>query len=103
MRPSPSAGAIVHLPSSLRDRVGKRASVRADGETVRAIIHDLDRQYPGMRAALCEETGNIRPFVNIFLGNDHIRDLQGLETPVPRDAAIHVLLSVAGGDEIQGG
>ncbi len=93
----PSAGATVHLPGSLRARAGKRASVRAQGATVRAIIEDLDRQFPGLRAHLCEETGKLRPFVNIFLEHDNVRDLQGLDTPVEGDATIHVLLSVAGG------
>ncbi len=92
----PSA-ATVRLPGPLRDRAGRRASVGARGETVRAIIDDLEQQFPGMRFALCEETGNLRPFVNIFLESDNIRDLKGLDTPVPEGATLHVLLSVAGG------
>ena len=64
---------------------------------MRAIIGDLDRQFPGLQSHLCEETGNLREFVNIFLENDNVRDLQGLDTPVPDGATIHVLLSVAGG------
>ncbi|MGH2371941.1 MAG: MoaD/ThiS family protein [bacterium] len=92
-----AGGAIITLPAPLRARAGHRASVRAQGATVRAIIADLDRQFPGMRAALCEETGNLRPFVNIFLENDNVRDLQGLDTPVNGEVRLHVLLSVAGG------
>ena len=88
----------VHLPGPLRDRAGKRPAVPAQGRTVREVIDDLERQFPGMRFALCEETGNVRPFVNIFLENDNIRDLRGLDTPVPDGATLHVLLSVAGGD-----
>ncbi len=97
MHAEAAAGATVHLPGPLRARAGKRASVHAAGRTIRAIIADLDRQFPGMRAALCEETGNLRPFVNIFLENDNVRDLQGLETPVSGEVTLHVLLSVAGG------
>ena len=93
----PSA-ATVRLPGPLRDCAGRRASVDAQGETVRSIVDDLERQFPGMRFALCEETGNVRPFVNIFLENDNIRDLRGLDTLVPDGATLHVLLSVAGGD-----
>lgn len=91
------SAATVRLPGPLRDRAGRRASVDAQGATVRAIVDDLERQFPGMRFALCEETGNVRPFVNIFLENDNIRDLRGLDTPVPDGATLHVLLSVAGG------
>ncbi len=64
---------------------------------MRAIVDDLERQFPGMRFEICEETGNVRPFINIFLENDNIRDLRGLDTPVPDGATLHVLLSVAGG------
>lgn len=94
-----ATSAIVQLPSPLRARAGNRTSVRAEGGTVRAIIADLDRQFPGMRAALCEETGNLRPFVNIFLENESVRDLHGLDTPVAGEVTLHVLLSVAGGGE----
>jgi len=92
-----AVGATIHLPGPLRARAGKQASVRVQGGTIRAIIGDLDRQFPGMRAALCEETGNLRPFVNIFLENDNVRDLRGLDTPVVGEVTLHVLLSVAGG------
>lgn len=92
-----AGSATIHLPAPLRARAGNRASVRAQGGTVRAVISDLDRQFPGMRVALCDETGNLRPFVNIFLENDNVRDLQGIDTPVNGEARLHVLLSVAGG------
>ncbi|MBI3997984.1 MAG: MoaD/ThiS family protein [Armatimonadetes bacterium] len=93
----PSPTATINLPGPLRARAGNRASVRAQGSTVREIIDDLDRQFPGLRPQLCEETGNLRPFVNIFLERDNVRDLRGLDTPVPEGATLHVLLSVAGG------
>lgn len=95
-----SSAATVRLPGPLRDRAGRRTSVGARGATVREIVDDLERQFPGMRFALCEETGNLRPFVNIFLESDNIRDLRGLETPVPEGATLHVLLSVAGGNAV---
>lgn len=100
MAEGPAASATVRLPTPLRARAGNRASVRAEGATVRAIIADLDRQYPGLRAALCEETGNLRPYVNIFLESENVRDLQGLDTPVSGEVTLHVLLSVAGGGDI---
>ncbi len=89
--------ATIRLPGPLRERAGRRASVPARGATVRALILDLDQQFPGMRFQLCEETGNLRPFVNIFLEDENVRDLQGLDTPVPDGGTVHILLSVAGG------
>ncbi len=99
MAGGPSPGVTVHLPGPLGARAGRHPSVRAGGATVRALIDDLDHQFPGLRVSLCEETGKLRPFVNIFLEGDNVRDLQGLDTPVEGGATVHVLLSVAGGGD----
>ena len=88
---------LVHLPYALRSVVGNRASVTAAGPTVRAVIDALEHDYPGLRFHLCYETGELRPFVNIFLNRVHIRYLEGLDTPLPHDAILHILPSVAGG------
>jgi len=86
------------LPTLVRLVAGaERAAVAARGTTVRALILDLDQQFPGMGFELCEETGNLRPFINIFLENENVRDLQGLDTPVPHGGTLYILLSVAGG------
>lgn len=88
---------LVHLPYALRGLVGNQSSLTVAGGTVRAVIDALERDYPGMRFHLCYETGELRPFVNIFLNRVHIRYLQGLDTPLPQDATLHILPSVAGG------
>jgi molybdopterin synthase sulfur carrier subunit len=97
MPDEPAPAATVRLPAPLRERAGRQAAVAARGATVRALIRDLDRQFPGMGFQLCEETGRLRPFVNIFLDDVNVRDLQGLDTPVREGGTVHVLLSVAGG------
>ena len=91
------AGVIVRLPAALAPSMGGQRVVEARGATVREIIAALDAAYPGMRFALCLETGELRPFVNIFLGKVNIRYLDGLDTPVAPGATLHVLHSVAGG------
>src|SRR5229473_2126141 len=88
---------MVSLPIALRAKVGKRASVTVVGQTVREVIAALDHDFPGLRFNLCYETGELRPFVNIFVERENIRYLQGLETPVHIGATIHILQSVAGG------
>jgi molybdopterin synthase sulfur carrier subunit len=87
----------VRLPGALRARVGNRAAVTVAGGTVREVIAALEGAYPGMGFHLCHETGELRPYVNLFLGRENIRYLQGLDTPVPPGATLHVLQSVAGG------
>ena len=89
--------AKVILPYVLREKVGNHKSIMVAGSTIREIIDALDHDFPGLRFNLCYETGELRPFVNIFLNRENIRYLQGLETPVHIGATIHILQSVAGG------
>jgi sulfur-carrier protein len=90
-------GVRVFFPGALRARVGNRTSVMATGRTVREIIDALEQGFPGLRFNLCHETGELRPFVNIFVDRENIRYLQGLDTSVPTGATIYILQSVAGG------
>jgi sulfur-carrier protein len=90
-------GIKVSFPIALRARIGNRDSVMAAGRTVREIIDALDHDFPGLRFNLCHETGELRPFVNIFLNRENIRYLQGLDTPVSPEATLYILQSVAGG------
>ena len=87
----------VILPHVLRTRIGNRKSVTIAGCTIREIINALDADFPGLRFNLCYETGELRPYVNVFLERENIRYLQGLDTPVHTGATIHILQSVAGG------
>jgi molybdopterin synthase sulfur carrier subunit len=89
--------ATVYLPGPLRARAANRRVTSVAGSTIRELIDGLDQAYPGMRFHLCYETGELRPYVNIFLERENIRYLQGLDTPVPVGAAIYILQSVAGG------
>jgi sulfur-carrier protein len=87
----------VILPHVLRAKIGNRKSVTLAGSTIREIIDALDHDFPGLRFNVCHETGELRPYVNIFLDREDIRYLQGLDTPVRTGATIHILQSVAGG------
>src|SRR2546426_12293272 len=89
--------ATVTLPYTLRSRVGNRSSVTVTGRTVHEIIAALDQAFPGLRFNLCHETGELRPYVNIFVDRENIRYLQGLDTPVSGGVSIYILQSVAGG------
>ena len=88
---------LVHIPSILRNTMGNQAHVTASGRTVRTLIDALEREYPGLRFHLCYETGELRPYVNIFLNRENIRTLRGLDTPLSQGATLHILPSVAGG------
>jgi molybdopterin synthase sulfur carrier subunit len=91
------ASVTVLLPGELRNRAGGRQSVLVTGGTLRAVIDALELEHPGLRFNLCYETGELRPFVNVFVNGANVRYGQGLDTPVPAGATIHILPSVAGG------
>ncbi len=95
--PAVTPRALVILPHALREKVGNRTSVSVRGHTVREIIAALDHDYPGLGFNLCYETGELRPYVNIFVDRENSRYLQGLDTQVRDGVTIHVLQSVAGG------
>lgn len=95
--PTGMPSATVILPQVLRPKAGNRKAVTASGRTIREIIDALEHDFPGLRFNLCYETGELRPFVNLFLDRENIRYLQGLDTPVHNGATIHILQSVAGG------
>jgi molybdopterin synthase sulfur carrier subunit len=76
---------------------GGVADVSAAGGTVRELIEDLERQFPGMRERLCDETGALRRFVNVFVGDEDIRFLEGIETSIEEGAQVSIIPAVAGG------
>lgn len=94
---APTSSVTVLLPGALITRTGGARAVAVEGETVREIVDALDESFPGLRFNLCHETGELRPFVNIYVNGRNVRSLQGLETPVPFGATLHILPSVAGG------
>lgn len=87
----------VRIPGQLLSRTGHRGAVSVEAATIRQVIDALERDYPGLRFNLCHETGELRPFVNVFLEEENVRYLQGLDTAVPPGATVHIFHNVAGG------
>jgi molybdopterin synthase sulfur carrier subunit len=92
-----SDSVTVRLPAALLTRTGGRKRVISQGRTVREVVETLERDYPGLRFHICHETGELRPYVNVFLEEENVRYLQGLDTEVPEGATLHIIHSVAGG------
>ena len=89
--------ANVRVPSMLRPSVGGERSVAAEGSTLRELIDNVDRRHPGFAGHLLETSGRQRSFVNIYLNDEDVRYLNGLETPITADDVISILPAVAGG------
>ena len=87
----------VRIPTILRTYTGGSAEVTADPGTLREVLAGLDAAYPGLAGRIVVETGNLRRFVNGYVGEEDVRFAQGLETPVPSGAHVSVIPAVAGG------
>ena len=85
------------IPTILRTFTGGQAEVTADPGTLREVLTGLDATYPGLSGRIVDDTGNLRRFVNVYVGEEDVRFAQGLETPVPSGAHVSVIPAVAGG------
>ncbi len=69
----------------------------AEGDTLAAVLDDLDARYSGIKGRILDEAGALRRFVNVYVGNDDVRFLDDLATPTPDGVQISVIPAVAGG------
>lgn len=91
-----SAESTVRVPTPLRTLTGGNDEVKATGATVGALIEDLERRYPGIRDRLLDDKG-VRRFVNIYVGDEDIRFLDGLATELKGGEQVSIVPAIAGG------
>jgi sulfur-carrier protein len=87
----------VKLPTQLRSLSEGAAEVPAAGGTVGEVIADLETRHPGISARLLDDQGKLRRFVNVYVNDEDVRFLDGLETPLSSDAQLSIIPAVAGG------
>lgn len=87
----------VRIPTPLLSLTGGKKEVEAEGRTLRELIEDLERKYPGLKERLCDEEGNLRRFINFFINDEDIRFLQGEETPLKDGDVVSIVPAIAGG------
>jgi sulfur-carrier protein len=87
----------VRIPTILRTYTGGSAEVTAEPGTLREVLVGLDASYPGLSGRIVDDTGNLRRFVNVYVGDEDVRFAQGLDTPVSAGAHVSVIPAVAGG------
>lgn len=86
----------VRIPTPLRTLTAGEEQVSAEGGTVRAVIDHLESNHPGLRERLLDEKG-IRRFVNLYLGDEDVRFLDGLDTSLKAGDEISIIPAIAGG------
>ena len=87
----------VRIPTILRTYTGGESEVSAEGGTLAEVLDDLDSNHSGIKGRIVDETGELRRFVNVYVGNDDVRFLDNLATPTPEGTQVSVIPAVAGG------
>jgi molybdopterin synthase sulfur carrier subunit len=89
--------AVVRIPSPLRRYTDGQAKVTIMGATVEELINNLDENYPGLKGRICDEEGQIKRYVNIFVNEDEIRTLNGAQSAVSERDEVSIVPAMAGG------
>jgi len=92
-----SARVTVRIPAALRGYAGDNSEIRLNAVDVRSALSALGEQYPGLLPRILEPDGQVRQFVNLFVGDTHIASLDGMDTVLSDNVTITILPSVAGG------
>jgi cysteine synthase/molybdopterin converting factor small subunit len=92
--------ARVRIPPTLRDAVGGAREVEASGSTLRDLLSDLAERFPTLGRQVLEDGKELAPFVNVYVDNEDVRTLEGLDTPVREGTTIILLPAMAGGERM---
>ena len=90
-------GINVRIPTPLRKLTNGESEVEANGADISQLIDDLEKNYPGIKGKLCEDNGNVRKFLNIYLNDDDIRFMDSLATEVRDGDNVSLIPAIAGG------
>jgi len=90
--------ARVRIPPTLRDSVGGVREVEASGSTLRDLLSDLAERFPSLGRQVLGDGTELAPFVNVYVDNEDVRTLEGLDTPLREDATVILLPAMAGGE-----
>jgi molybdopterin synthase sulfur carrier subunit len=87
----------VRIPSPLRRYTNGQSKAQATGGNITEVIDNLESQYPGVKTRLCDDSGQIKRYVNVFVNDKEIRTLQGADTPVADTDEVSIVPAMAGG------
>jgi molybdopterin converting factor small subunit len=89
--------AVLRIPTPLRPYTQGQSEVKVQGQTVREALSEVTEQYSALKPHLFTTNGELRAFVNLFLNEEDIRQLQGLDTPLKESDRLMLIPSIAGG------
>ncbi len=89
--------AKVRIPAPLRKLTKDQAVVEVTGKNIQELLASLEKDFPGLKERICDESGQIRRFVNIFVNGEDIRFKEGPSTVVADGAEVSIIPAIAGG------
>ena len=87
----------VRIPTPLQRLTNGQGEVACSGASVRELLEDLEKRHPGIKERICDETGKLRRFVNVFVNEEDIRFMQGDQTAVKDGDEVSIIPAIAGG------
>ncbi len=91
---------VVRIPNPLRKITNDQDKVSVEGDTLLQVIDSLEAEHIGIKERICDEAGELRNFVNVYVNGEDARFLDGLQTPVKSGDEISIVPAVAGGAQI---
>jgi len=88
----------VRIPTPLRKLTADHDEVTVSAANVSALIEELENQYPGFKDRLCDESGEVRRFINLYVNNEDIRFLEGKDTALKDEDVVSIIPAIAGGE-----
>ncbi len=87
----------VRIPTPLQKITREKSEVELNGANIRELIDDLERNFPGIKERICDETGKIRRFINIYVNEEDVRFLKQDQTPLKDGDEVSIIPAIAGG------
>ena len=85
------------IPTPLRRLTGDAETVEVEAGTVKEVLDRLEERYPGFQSRVCDDEGQLRRFINVYVDGEDVRFLEGLSTEVPDGAELSIVPAIAGG------
>lgn len=90
----------IRVPAPLQKLTKNQVEIVANGANIKELIDDLEKNYPGIKERICDETGKVRRFINIYVNEEDIRFLQRDETPLKDGDVVSIIPAIAGGNSV---
>ena len=87
----------VRIPTPLRKLTSEKDEVNISAANIGQLIDEMESQFPGIKSRLCDESGNVRRFINLYVNNEDIRFLNGKETALKEGDIVSIIPAIAGG------